>query len=218
MYRSSLHFEVSRYLRGKILEGELEPGGKVPEQVLCGQMRVSRTPLREAVRCLATEGLIILTPHRGAHVKPVSKKDAQHHYDLLLSMLQYELVRSSTSENLRNRTMATAMAGAMGEIVTTLTAAYSNGRKVEALNTVTAFHQIVASFSDNPPYRGALCQELYHIRQAYSQVTVTDRRFREIVKELQLCTAGVSAGDARCLTAELDSHHRKSAEFLRAHL
>lgn len=217
LYRSSLHCEISRYLRGIILEGKLEPGQKIPEQMLCGQMKVSRTPLREAVRCLATEGLVILTPHHGAHVKPVDKKDTKYHYDLFLSLLQ-GLVRSMSENLLRERTMTTAMSGALGEIITTLIVAHNHAFQVEELNTITAFHQMVVSFSDNPPYRGILCQELYHIRQAYSQVPVTERRFQEIIKELQLCAASVAEGNALRLTAELDSHHRKSAEFLLTHL
>ena len=51
-----------------IVEGHLAPGIRVPERELCERFNVSRTPLREALKVLAAEGLIELLPNRGAHM------------------------------------------------------------------------------------------------------------------------------------------------------
>lgn len=69
--RRPLHEEVIDQLRDRIVQGELAPGGRLNERVLCSQLGISRTPLREAIKILATEGLVELLPNRGAIVTPL---------------------------------------------------------------------------------------------------------------------------------------------------
>ena len=66
--RRSLHVELVDRLHGLIVEGTLAPGTKVPERELCDQFGVSRTPMREALKVLASDGLVTLEPNRGAWV------------------------------------------------------------------------------------------------------------------------------------------------------
>ena len=63
-----LHEAVVDRLRDMIVQGELEPGTKLNERVLCTVLGRSRTPLREALKFLASEGLVELLPNRGAIV------------------------------------------------------------------------------------------------------------------------------------------------------
>ncbi len=73
--RRPLHHELVDRLREMIIDGRLEPGQKIPEKALCERFGVSRTPLREAVKILASEGFVELTPHRGAKVVKLTLKD-----------------------------------------------------------------------------------------------------------------------------------------------
>lgn len=73
--RRPLHEEVAARLRDMIIEGVLDAGSKVNELVLCERLGVSRTPLREAIRTLASEGLIDLVPGRGAVVRRLTAAD-----------------------------------------------------------------------------------------------------------------------------------------------
>jgi DNA-binding GntR family transcriptional regulator len=75
--RASLHDEVTNRIRDMIVEGRLAAGSGIAELELAGQLGVSRTPLREALKVLAAEGLVELLPGRGAVVKAVTAKDAQ---------------------------------------------------------------------------------------------------------------------------------------------
>jgi DNA-binding GntR family transcriptional regulator len=75
--RSSLHDEVTARVRDMIVEGQLPSGTAIPERELAQQLGVSRTPLREALKVLASEGLVELQPGRGAVVKVFTAKDAQ---------------------------------------------------------------------------------------------------------------------------------------------
>lgn len=73
--RRYLHDEVAQRLRELILDGGLAPRARVNELELAERFGISRTPLREAIKILATEGLLELLPNRGARVASISEKE-----------------------------------------------------------------------------------------------------------------------------------------------
>ncbi len=73
--RRYLHDEVAERLRELIRSGELEPKSRVNELELAERFGISRTPLREAIKILATEGLLELLPNRGARVASISNQE-----------------------------------------------------------------------------------------------------------------------------------------------
>ncbi len=81
--RRPLHEELAEHLRQLIIECALEPGSKISEKDLCTQFAVSRTPLREALKLLATEGLVQLTPHRGASVTELTTEELEHIFPVM---------------------------------------------------------------------------------------------------------------------------------------
>lgn len=81
--RRILHEAVADRLRDRIVEGALPPGAHLNERVLCEQLGVSRTPLREAFRTLAGEGIVALLPNRGAQVAVLSREDVAHAFELM---------------------------------------------------------------------------------------------------------------------------------------
>jgi DNA-binding GntR family transcriptional regulator len=66
---------LADFLREEIVSGRLAPGERLTEQALAERCQVSRVPLREAFRILSAEGLIVLSPHRGASVAALSQDD-----------------------------------------------------------------------------------------------------------------------------------------------
>jgi DNA-binding GntR family transcriptional regulator len=81
--RLALHDQVAARLRTMLVEGRIAPGAKLNERELCEQLRVSRTPLREAIKLLAAEGLVDLLPNRGAVAVKLSEADVMHSFELL---------------------------------------------------------------------------------------------------------------------------------------
>ena len=75
--RRVLHEAVAERLRELIVEGVLAPGAHLNERVLCALLAVSRTPLREAFRTLAGEGIVELQPNRGAVVAAMRREHAE---------------------------------------------------------------------------------------------------------------------------------------------
>lgn len=74
---------VAERLRQLIIDGTLVPGVWLNERDLCERLRVSRTPLREAYRILAADGLVMLLPKRGAQVIAMSERDVADLFDVL---------------------------------------------------------------------------------------------------------------------------------------
>ncbi len=79
----SLHGELLTGLRNFIVDGNLADGARVPERALCEKFGVSRTPLREALKVLASEGLIDLLPNRGARIRPLTPHDIRELFDVM---------------------------------------------------------------------------------------------------------------------------------------
>jgi DNA-binding GntR family transcriptional regulator len=79
----ALYEEVAELLRQRIFSRELEPGAWIDEMKLTEEYGISRTPLREALKVLAAEGLVTMKVRRGAYVTEVSEKDLADVYHLL---------------------------------------------------------------------------------------------------------------------------------------
>src|SRR6188508_2611204 len=80
---SALYEEVAELLRQRIFKRELAPGSWIDEMKLAEEYGISRTPMREALKVLATEGLVTMKVRRGAYVTEVSDKDLAEVYHLL---------------------------------------------------------------------------------------------------------------------------------------
>lgn len=84
--RQGLHDVVAERLRQGIVEGLLEPGVRLNERVLCELMGVSRTPMREAIKKLAGEGLIRLEPNKGAVVARLTRDEVAAAFEVIASL------------------------------------------------------------------------------------------------------------------------------------
>ncbi|WP_077002305.1 GntR family transcriptional regulator [Variovorax sp. KK3] len=84
--RLALHDQVAARLRTLLVEGRIAPGAKLNERELCEQLRVSRTPLREAIKLLAAEGLVDLLPNRGAVAVRLTEADVHNTFELLATL------------------------------------------------------------------------------------------------------------------------------------
>lgn len=79
----SLHEHLVEELRRLIVSGALVPGAKINEKQLCDRFEVSRTPLREAMKSLAAEGLVRITPRRGARVTEITLAELDEAFPVL---------------------------------------------------------------------------------------------------------------------------------------
>ena len=83
---TALHEQVAHRLRQMLVEGRIAPGAKLNERELAEALDVSRTPLREAIKMLAAEGLVALLPNRGAIAVALSQEDVQHTFEVMAGL------------------------------------------------------------------------------------------------------------------------------------
>ena len=98
--RATLHHQVAQRLRQMLVENQIAPGAKLNERELAEVLQVSRTPLREAIKMLAAEGLVELLPNRGAIALELSEDDVLHTFEVIagLEALSGELAARRVTE------------------------------------------------------------------------------------------------------------------------
>lgn len=99
MERQRLHDAVVEHLQRLIIEGVLTPGMKLNEREVCERLGISRTPLREAMKVLASEGLIDIVPNRGAFVSKMNDTEIWEAFEMMsgLEALSGELAAERIS-------------------------------------------------------------------------------------------------------------------------
>jgi len=98
--RTALHEQVAGRLREMLVEGRIAPGAKLNERELCEALQVSRTPLREAIKMLAAEGLVALVPNRGAVALQLDEQAVRHTFEVMggLEAMSGELAAQRITE------------------------------------------------------------------------------------------------------------------------
>lgn len=114
-----LYEEVAEQLRQRIFGRLLEPGSWIDELKLCGELGISRTPMREALKVLAVEGLVTMRPRRGAYVTEMSERDVREAYQLL-ALLESDAAarvaeRATSAELTELQTLHAQLEAAIGE-------------------------------------------------------------------------------------------------------
>ncbi|NDR58730.1 GntR family transcriptional regulator [Aliiruegeria sabulilitoris] len=140
--RRSLHGEILTRLRTMIVEGDLAPGARINEVEICTQFGVSRTPLREALRSLASEGLVELVLSRGAVVREFSAKEVSDAIAVIRNLEEFACVSACTQ----------ATDAAIGEIRAlhdAMEAAYEKGDRRHYYNLNQEIHTRLVDLADN---------------------------------------------------------------------
>ena len=140
MTQGALYVDVAERLRTLILAHSLPPGSWIDEQSLAADYGISRTPLREALKVLASEGLVTMRPRRGAYVTEVSKRDLAEVYHLL-GLLEGDAAAAVATAATREQ-----LAG-IKEIHLALEAAVDDRDRFFAANE--RFHQRLLDLADN---------------------------------------------------------------------
>jgi DNA-binding GntR family transcriptional regulator len=103
LVQNSLHQQVAATLREQIFSGVLLPGNLIDEVALCESLKISRTPLREALKVLSAEGLLRHEPRRGCFVSEVTEQDLDEIFPVI-AMLEgrcaYEAARNASDADL----------------------------------------------------------------------------------------------------------------------
>ncbi len=138
--RRTLHDELVGRVRDMIIEGDLPPGSRVHEGQLGQMLGISRTPLREALKFLASEGLIALVPGKGAVVRRLTPEDVREMLDVLGAL-------EGLAGRLLCRDAPDSTIAAILELHAEMMARYVEGARLEYYKLNQAIHTAVAAGS-----------------------------------------------------------------------
>lgn len=139
--RTSLHSEVTSRIRSFIVESRIQPGQRVPEMEISKELGVSRTPIREALKVLASEGLVELLPLRGAVVKSFSPKDAADMLEVMGMLESFAAQKACKADQKRIDHVL-----AMHEKMKTL---FVKGKRPEYFELNQQIHDAMVDMADN---------------------------------------------------------------------
>ncbi len=197
--RAPLHVQVAERLRILIDSGELAPGTRLNEIELCNTMGVSRTPLREAIRSLATEGLIELQPNRGAIVSIVSQEDVTEILPIMASL-----------EGLGGRLAAVHMDQSkirqVRKIHNQMISHYKNNEVAEYFETNRLIHELITEGSGNQTLVDTINSLSAKVRRARFTAQMTKESWAKAVSEHEEMIAALEAQDPDRLEAILVQH------------
>ena len=140
--RRSLHDQLVGRLRDMIIEGQLAPGLRIHEGQIGAALGVSRTPLREALKFLASEGLVDLVPGRGAIVNRLSGRDVRHMLDVLIAL-------ESLGGRLACRDGSDAGIAGIGRLHEEMLRLYADRNRLDYYKLNQAIHSGIAALGGN---------------------------------------------------------------------
>jgi DNA-binding GntR family transcriptional regulator len=206
----SLYQEVAELLRQRIFKrtsGDLEPGSWIDELKLAEEYGISRTPLREALKVLATEGLVTMKVRRGAYVTEVSEQDLTDVYHLL-SLLESDaagVVASAATE------------AQMAELVT-LHAALEASMQSQPVDTEQffsineQFHMRLLAIANNR-WRDQMVADLRKVMKLNRHNSLLKAgRIAESLAEHRAIMAALTARDVAATVAAMQAHFKNGLE------
>ncbi len=209
--RRSLHEELTEALREMIVSGQLPMGQKVPEKDLCELYGVSRTPLREALKVLATDGLVNLEPNRGAWVSAITVEDLDEMFPVMaaLEALAGELACKQITDDeveairaLHNRMLGHYKAGELPEYF--------------ALNQ--QIHEAILAAAHNDTLTVHYRSLSTRVRRGRYMANMTRERWDQAMAEHELILDRLAARDGAALAVILKDHLEKTSVTLRESL
>ncbi len=199
----ALYQEVAEQLRQRIFKRELEPGSWIDEMKLADEYGISRTPLREALKVLAAEGLVTMKVRRGAYVTEVSETDLADVYHLL------SLLESDAAGVVAERA-TDAQIKELQALHKELEAAAGNRDRFFAINE--RFHMRVLQIAGNR-WRDQMVADLRKVMKLNRHNSLLKSgRIQESLQEHRGVMEALARRDAKAAVKRMQEHFRNGLE------
>lgn len=197
--RQVLAIELADRVREMILEGVLVPGEKVPEKALTERFGVSRTPLREALKVLAAEGLIELIPNRGAIIAHQTDAELQEVFPILavLEGLAGELAALTATDGEISHVM---------DLTRDLHDSFSQSDRPAYFAINQSIHAAILTASRNDSLIRAHALLAQRIQRARYQANLTSERWKQAVMEHDQIARALCTRDPSTLGRIMRAH------------
>ena len=200
-----LHEDVVSRLRDMLLEGDVPPGARIPERELCLKLKISRTPLREALKVLAAEGLVLLLPNRGSRAARLTDKDVHDLFEVCqgLEALAGELACERVTEEQLQEIAEAHAAMVQHHRDGDLSQYYRRNRQI---------HEAIVTAACNPVLSGLYDSVTARIRRARYLTPMTPPRWATAIREHEAILNALQRRDALGLAHILRAHLRYNCE------
>jgi len=206
-----LHDTVVSTLRRMIQNSELAPGARINEAELCSGFEISRTPLREALKVLAAEGLIELRPRRSAIVAPIARMDIAAVFQVIGALERLVGERAC-------RLASTAELDELDRMHERLVAFHRNGARTRYFQLNRAIHSRIVALARNPVLETTYSGFSTRIARARSLANLDAWRWQESVDEHERIMEAFRKRDPVLAAERLEEHSRLTGEAVTAAL
>lgn len=205
--RPSLHNELVARVRDLVIDGYMQPGEKVPEAELCRSLGVSRTPMREALKVLAAEGLLTLLPNRGAIVSRITEGEIKELFPIMgaLEGLAGELACANITD---------AALAAIWQKHHRMVHHFERGEWTPYIKLNREIHEAIFAASGNAALQALYQQLLVRTHSVRFVMKKSPERWRQAIVEHGKIMDALEKRDSRKLARILTVHLEHKAETM----
>jgi len=207
----SLRNKLTNQIREDILSGYFAPGESLPEVKLAEEYGVSRTPIREALRQLELEGLVVTAPNRGAVVSDITEQDVMDVYrirEMVEGLAAFRAAEHITPEELE----------ALEELVDLTEFYVQKGDFEKVVKTDTRFHEAILEVSKSKPIKQALGALIHYVQRARLVSLRVPGRLNKFINEHRAILQAIKNRDPEAAAQAVSDHVRNARENLLIHL
>jgi DNA-binding GntR family transcriptional regulator len=205
--RAALHEQVAQRLRQMLVEGRIAPGAKLNERELSEQLNVSRTPLREAIKMLAAEGLVELLTNRGAVAVSLTQEDILHTFEVMAGLEAQ--AGELAAERITQQELAEIQA-----MHFEMMAAYTR-RDLSTYYTLNSrIHSAISTAARNPVLAQVYQQVNARLQALRFRSNQDGEKWKNAMQDHEKMIAALAAHDGAAMRAVLLSHLRNKREVV----
>lgn len=197
--RAALHEQVAHRLRQMLVENRILPGAKLNERELSEVLNVSRTPLREAIKMLAAEGLVELLPNRGAIAVELTEADVLNTFEVMAGL-------EAQSGELAAERITAAELAEIKAMHFEMLAAYTRRDLPNYYRLNAAIHNAINAAAKNPVLASTYAQVNARLQALRFRSNQDEEKWKAAVKEHEQMIEALEARDAAAMRRVLLDH------------
>lgn len=203
--RHGIHAPIRDTIREMVISGRLGAGARIDEKSLSEELGVSKTPIREALKVLASEGLVELLPNRGSRVIKPSREAIQHLFSVIagLERLAAEIVARDAPQ--RDIQALSALHENMSQF-------FANRQRESYFELNHQIHETIITMTRNPVLVQTHSELMTRARRPRFIAITSESRWQESIKEHSLLMAAIELRDSRIAGEILYKHVLKTGE------
>jgi DNA-binding GntR family transcriptional regulator len=205
--REALHMRVVEKLRHLIYRGDIAAGERINELQIAAALGVSRTPLREAVKLLASEGLLELLPGRGARVRRLSPEEIRDHFEVIGALERHAVEAAVIKMTAKGR-------AELERLHEQMKAAFADGDRRAYYAANQRMHALFVRLADSPTLRETHETVAKRARHGRPVTLASSQRWKDSMAEHAEILAAVRDGDADKAGSLMLRHVRRTGEAM----